>query len=88
MLRPKKNSYKEFDNENPCGSKIPHSPYNFSNSPSLKGGGRFGNPTARFLGTFESNYKMAATEGDRSISTILRRKGDCEHSVNVIMECN
>ena len=27
MLRPKKNSYKEFDNEkNSCGSKIPHPP--------------------------------------------------------------
>ena len=26
MLRPKKNSHKEFDNEkNSCGSKIPHS---------------------------------------------------------------
>ena len=36
MLRPKKNSYKEFDNEkNSCGSKIPHSPDNFSNGPSL-----------------------------------------------------
>ena len=36
MLRPKKNSYEEFDNEkNSCGSKIPHHPHNFSNSPSL-----------------------------------------------------
>ena len=36
MLWPKKNSYKEFDNEkNSCGSKIPH-PHNFSNGPSLR----------------------------------------------------
>ena len=28
----------------------------------LKGGGRFGNPVARPLGTFETNYKMAARE--------------------------
>ena len=35
MLWPKKNPYKEFDNEkNSCGSKIPH-PQNFSNDPSL-----------------------------------------------------
>ena len=80
---------KEFDKEkNSCGSKIPHSPHNFFNGPFLKGGARFGNPTARSVGTFESNYKMAATEGERSISTILRQKGDCEHPVNVIIECN
>ena len=39
MLWPKKNSYKEFDNEkNSCGSKIPlpPPPHNFSNGPSLK----------------------------------------------------
>ena len=37
MLWPKKNSYKEFDNEkNSCGSKIPHPPHNVSNGPSLK----------------------------------------------------
>ena len=38
MLRPKKNSYKEFDDEkNSCSSKIPLSPppHNFSNGPSL-----------------------------------------------------
>ena len=36
MLKPKKNSYKEFDNEkNCCSSKIPHPPHNFSNGPSL-----------------------------------------------------
>ena len=38
MLRPKTNSYKEFDNEkkNSCGSKIPHPhPHNVSNGPSL-----------------------------------------------------
>ena len=38
MLWPKKNSYKEFDNEkNSCGSKIPQPPppHNFSNGPSL-----------------------------------------------------
>ena len=37
MLWPKKNSYKEFDNEkNSCGSKIPlPHPHNFSNGPSL-----------------------------------------------------
>ena len=30
MLRPKKNSYKEFDNEkNSCSSKIPQSPITF-----------------------------------------------------------
>ena len=54
----------------------------------LKGGGGFGNPEARSLGTIESNYKMAATDGERSILTILREKGDCEHSVNVIIDCN
>ena len=38
MLWPKKNSYKEFDNEkNSCGSKIPlPPPHNFSNGPSLR----------------------------------------------------
>ena len=41
MLRPKKSSYKEFDDEkNSCGSKIPHPPppppHNFSDGPSLK----------------------------------------------------
>ena len=37
MLRPKKNSYEELDNEkNSCGSKIPlPPPLNFSNGPSL-----------------------------------------------------
>ena len=36
MLWPKKNSYKEFDNEkNSCGSQIPLPPHNFSNGPSL-----------------------------------------------------
>ena len=36
MLKPKKNSYKEFDNEkNSCGLKIPLPPHNFSNGPSL-----------------------------------------------------
>ena len=35
MLRPKKKSYNEFDNEvNSCSSKIPHHPHNFSNGPS------------------------------------------------------
>ena len=35
MLSPKKNSYKEFNNEkNSCGSNIPP-PHNFSNGPSL-----------------------------------------------------
>ena len=31
---------------------------------------------------------MAATEGDheRSISIILRKKGDCEQSINVIID--
>ena len=37
----------------------------------LKGEGRFGNPKASPLGTFESNYKMAASEGEGWISTIL-----------------
>ena len=34
--------------------------------------------------------KMAASEGDheRSISTILRNEGDCEQSINVIIDCN
>ena len=37
MLRPKKNSYEKFDDEKKTrGSKIPHSPHNFSNGPSLK----------------------------------------------------
>ena len=33
---------------------------------------------------------MAASEGDheRSISTILRKKGDCEQSINVMIDCN
>ena len=36
MLRPKKNSYEEFNNEkNSCGSKIPQPPHNFSNALSL-----------------------------------------------------
>ena len=44
MLWPKKNSYKELDNEkkNSCGSKnyppTPPPPHNFSNGPSLKKG--------------------------------------------------
>ena len=37
----------------------------------LKGGGRFGNPKACPLGIFESSYKMAASEGEGLISTIL-----------------
>ena len=40
----------------------------------LAGGGRLGNPDARPLGTFEINYKMAASDGGCSISTILREK--------------
>ena len=51
-------------------------------------GGRFGNPEARALDAFVSNYKMAASEGDGSISTKLRKKGDCEQSINVITDCN
>ena len=37
MLWPKKNSYKEFDNEKkiPTARKFPSSPVNFSNGPSL-----------------------------------------------------
>ena len=38
MVRPKKNSYKEFDNEKTsCGSKIPHplAPNTFFDGPSL-----------------------------------------------------
>ena len=54
----------------------------------LKGGGRVGNPEVRALGAFESNYKMAASEGERSISTIFSKKGDCEQSINVIIDCN
>ena len=44
----------------------------------------------RYLGTFESNYKMAASEIKVSalISTILREKRDCEQSINVIIDCN
>ena len=53
----------------------------------LMDGGRFGNPEAR-CSTFESNYKMAANEGERSISTILRKKGDCEQTINVTTDCN
>ena len=45
-----------------------------SNLNYLKGGGRFGNPEVRSRGKFESNYKMAASEGERSIRTILRGK--------------
>ena len=37
MLWPKKNSYKEFDNQkNSCSSKIPLPPHNFSNGPTLR----------------------------------------------------
>ena len=36
MLRPKKNSFKEFDKKNSCGSKIPHHHHNFSYDPSLR----------------------------------------------------
>ena len=46
------------------------------------------NPGARPLGTFESNYKMAASEGERSISAILGKIGDCEQSINIIIDCN
>ena len=37
MLRPKKNSYKEFDNEKkiPAAQKFLPPPHNFSNGPSL-----------------------------------------------------
>ena len=34
--------------------------------------GRFGNPDARPLGAFEIDYKMVASDGECSISTILR----------------
>ena len=39
MLRPKKNSYKEFDNEKkiPAAQKFPSPAHNFSNGPSLSG---------------------------------------------------
>ena len=44
---------------------------------------------ARSLGgTFESNCKMADSESEHSISTILREKGDCEQSINIIIDCN
>ena len=39
MLRPKQNSYKEFDNEKKflrLNNSPPHPPYNFFNGPSLK----------------------------------------------------
>ena len=56
----------------------------------LKGEERFRNPEARYLVTFESNYKMAATE--IKVSARSRRyygeKGDCEQSINVIIDCN
>ena len=39
----------------------------------LKGGGCFGDPKTHPLGTFESNHKMAASEGACSTSTILRK---------------
>ena len=56
----------------------------------LKGGGRFGHPEALLLGIFESNYKRTASEGDHecSISMILRKKSDCEQSINVIIDRN
>ena len=47
-----------------------------SNLKYLGGGGRFGNPEARPLGTFETNYKMAGSEGERPMSTILRKCRD------------
>ena len=56
----------------------------------LKGKVRFRNPEARYLGTFESNYKMAASK--IKVSARSRRsyggKGDCEQSINVIIDCN
>ena len=54
----------------------------------LNGRGGFGNPKARSLGAFESSYKIAASEGERSIWTILRKKEDCEQSINVITDRN
>ena len=53
-------------------------------------GGRFGHPEALPLGIFESNYKRTASEGyhECSISTILRKKSDCEQSINVIIDRN
>ena len=38
MLRPKKNSYKEFDNKKkiPAAPKLPTPSHNFSNGPSLR----------------------------------------------------
>ena len=39
----------------------------------LWGVGRFGNLDARPLGPFEINYKMASSDGECSISTILRK---------------
>ena len=38
MIWPKKNSYKEFDNEKkiPAARKFPSPPHNFSNGPSLE----------------------------------------------------
>ena len=55
----------------------------------LKGGGQFANPETPSLGTFESNYKMAASEDERLIRTILREKReDCEQSNNAIIDCN
>ena len=40
----------------------------------LKGGGGLGTPRPALSFTFESNCKMAASEVERSISTILRKK--------------
>ena len=60
MLWPKKNSYKEFDNEkNSCGSKILLPPsHKFSNGPSLR------IPDFRsYISTIAACFYLAAAEG-------------------------
>ena len=55
----------------------------------LRAGDCLGSPRPALpLSTFESNYKMAASEAERSISTVLRGKGGCKQSINVITDCN
>ena len=50
----------------------------------LKGGEQFANPEAPSLGTFESNYKMAASEGERLIGRSYGKKGGTVNSLTML----
>ena len=65
MLWPKKNSYKEFDNEkNSCGSKIPPPPHNFSNGHSQLLLGSSRNALPRLGGAWRDDPNNGC-EGDK-----------------------